>query len=412
MARMLAVIGTLLVCPAMAAAQQLDVLDGPPADPRETARIRWNPVYLTPSVRVEDVAVDSNVFNSATNPRADFTATLAPSLDAWVPIARRFVLSTRAASDLVWFKSFASERSVNPELAARGDLRGTRLDVYAATGWSRSRQRPNFEIDARSRRVESYQQGGVIWRTTARIRTELIVTRRTFDYDQQEGAIAGSNLRTALSRDERSLDLYVHYALTPLTSTYARAEVQDAVFTRAGGRDTDGGRLAVGATFDARALISGSVEVGVRRLRPRADNLQGFTGVVGSMALGHTTGGTRVGVTWQRDVSYSYQPERPYYIDNEIGARVRRQLFGNIDAIVSATRNRYDYRMVTEWLMPTIDGGGDLRRIEYGIDVGYRVRPDLRIGFGISNWRRTSRFIQSSSQAGSRWGLSLTYGVL
>jgi hypothetical protein len=410
MARLVMVIALGLVCPAVLQAQAVDVLEAPSSNPRETARIRWSPVYLTPSFRVEDVAVDSNVFNSATNPRADFTTTLVPALEAWVPVARRFVLSTRAASDLVWFKSFASERSVNPEVDARGDLRGTRIDIFAATGWSRSRQRPSFEIDARSRRVQSYQQGGVVWRATGRVRAEFIATRHVIEYDQQEDLVTGSNLRTALSRHERSADLYVRYALTPLTTTYARVQVQDDLFTRSVDRDTTGGRIALGATFDARALVSGSVEIGVRKLRTKAGDLPDFTGLVGSAVLGHTTGGTRVSVMWHRDVAYSYQRERPYYIDTEVGARVRRQLFGNVDAIVSATRNRYAYRMFSALLMPSEPG--DLRRVEYGVDVGYRIRPDLRIGFGVSNWQRTSRVMQSRSQSGSRWGVSLTYGVL
>lgn len=404
-AALFAVVGMLVVC----ADARAQVPEAPPEDPRQAARIRWSPVYLTPSFRVSELAVDSNVFNSATNPRADLTMTLTPAVDAWVPIQRRVVFSTRAAADLVWFKSFASERSINPELAARVDVRGTRVNVWASSGWQRSRQRPSFEIDARSRRSTTHQHLGVAWRIRPKLEAELIGSIDVIDFDQQEDVITGTNLRTALNRTERAVDARLYYALTPMTTVYVRGQLHDDRFSRAPSRDGQGGRAAIGVRFNRRALVAGSAEIGFRRLFTLRPDLPDFSGLVGSAALSHTTGGTRIGLSWSRDLEYSAQQLRPYYIDTGVGVSVRRQLFGNFDMLVGARRDRYEYRTFDALLTPM---PGRVRRFEYGIDVGYRFRPDLRIGLGMTNWRRTWQFETDRAVRGTQWGVSVSYGVL
>src|SRR5690606_18456878 len=110
-----------------------------------------------------------------------------------------------------------------------------------------------------------------------------------------------------------------------------------------------------------------------------------------------------------RDLEYSAQQLRPYYIDTGVGVSVRRQLFGNFDMLVGARRDRYEYRTFDALLTPM---PGRVRRFEYGIDVGYRLRPDLRIGLGMTNWRRTWQFETDRAVRGTQWGVSVSYGVL
>jgi len=123
-------------------------------DVRSEARGHLGPFYLTPGVRLKELGVDSNVFNSAGEQKSDFTFTVTPIVNVSVPMARRALFTTTLASDLVWYAHYETERSVNPQVTARGEVYLNRITVFGETAQLSTRQRPNYEIDVRSRRAE------------------------------------------------------------------------------------------------------------------------------------------------------------------------------------------------------------------------------------------------------------------
>ncbi len=58
-------------------------------DPRTQARNHLGPLYLTPALQLRNIGVDTNVFNTSVNPKSDFTFTVGPQADVWLPIGRR-----------------------------------------------------------------------------------------------------------------------------------------------------------------------------------------------------------------------------------------------------------------------------------------------------------------------------------
>src|SRR5688572_21677528 len=75
-----------------------------PIDPRSEAQVHVGPLYLTPTLAVEEFGVDTNVFNAA-DEKSDFTFTLAPRVDVWIPFARRALLTTAVATDVVYYQT-------------------------------------------------------------------------------------------------------------------------------------------------------------------------------------------------------------------------------------------------------------------------------------------------------------------
>ena len=78
----------------------------------EVMPIHFGPLGLRPSVSITNIGNDSNVFNDADHPQSDFTATVVPRLVARVH-GGRLLLSYGGATDIVYFKKFTSERSIN-----------------------------------------------------------------------------------------------------------------------------------------------------------------------------------------------------------------------------------------------------------------------------------------------------------
>src|SRR5687767_8316148 len=67
-------------------------------DPRAQARIHVGPLYVTPGLQLREVGVDTNVFNTNADPKSDFTFTVGPNADVWLPFGRRAMLKTSAGA--------------------------------------------------------------------------------------------------------------------------------------------------------------------------------------------------------------------------------------------------------------------------------------------------------------------------
>ena len=79
-----------LATPAAAAAQttwtaRIDAV-------RNDAKLHAGPFYAKPQLLLKEVGTDSNVFNEAGDQKSDFTMTVAPMFEIWVPVARRALL--------------------------------------------------------------------------------------------------------------------------------------------------------------------------------------------------------------------------------------------------------------------------------------------------------------------------------
>ena len=76
------------------------------------ARIRRGILTLAPSLEVDRIGIETNVFNSG-DPQSDFVVALRPRLDASVPVRRRATLSTTFIGGVEHYRTFAGERSLN-----------------------------------------------------------------------------------------------------------------------------------------------------------------------------------------------------------------------------------------------------------------------------------------------------------
>src|SRR5438874_12358229 len=99
----------MVCCPVLPAGAQTTPID----EARQTARLHIGALYLTPTLQLKDVGVDTNVFNSA-EPARDYTLTLSPGVQVAVPVARRALLAGSVAANAVYFQRYATERSVSP----------------------------------------------------------------------------------------------------------------------------------------------------------------------------------------------------------------------------------------------------------------------------------------------------------
>lgn len=393
------VVGVFLALASPAVAQ-------PREDPRETARMRFGALYVTPSIALRDFGIDTNVFNETADPKSDFTFTIAPRADVWLPITRRFLLATSSDLGFVYFKSFASQRAINPKIDARGDLRFNRLSVFGAHRFAWTRERANLELDARVRRRENVSRAGVGMDVTPKLALEVALYHSDFDYETNTD-LGGVDLRNALQRNQRGLQISLTQRLTSRTTLRLAGETQRHRFDFSSDRNADGFSIIPGVRFTPRALISGSADIGYRRFSPLNPLVPSFSGLVAKTTLGYTLfGATRVGVEVDRDLAYSFEPDEPYYIQTGLGGSIRRQIAGDIDAVLNGKRTRLAYRSA---LTPGDQARADVIR-SLGLDVGYRLNRESRLGLAVAWQERVSSVVNSRPYRGFRAGLSVTFG--
>lgn len=394
--------GALPLCSGLAWAQSED-------DPRSTARMHLGPFYVTPVIAVKNVGVDTNVFNTAEDEKSDFTATVGPEINVFIPI-RQAAVTVSSLTDFVYFHTFSSERSINQDLVVRGEVPTRRVTLFAENSYLNTRERPSFEIDVRSRRVENQVQVGASVDLAHKLSVQVSGRQTFIEFDADE-FFQGSSLAEQLNRDERTAAVALIYQLTPITKVLLTGEATTTRFRLSPERDSDSTSFVPGIEFNPLGIISGSAHVGFRNFVGLDAALPNFRGPVAAVDVGYRLlGATVIGVTVDRNISYSFEIDMPYYVAMGYGGSVRRQLGGRFDAIVAAQQYTYRYRDLGA------EAEQDLTRERidttrnYSLSIGYRVNRGARFDVSVSYWERGSNERDVRKYQGFRLGSNVTYG--
>ena len=399
----------LILAPTCALAQTSDNDAGNIDDVRSTYRVHAGPFYVNPALLLKEVGIDTNVFNASVDQKSDFTLTLAPKADVALTFARRGLLRATVGSDVVYYQKYDTERSIDPQVRVRGEAYARRLTLFAEGAYLNTRQRPNYEIDLRSRHVERDAEAGVDLRLTPKFSIELAAHRAEAEYDA-DALFDGTSLQDTLNRRTEGVSGTIRHRLTPLTTITVKVDRMQDTFTYSPERDSRSIRVMPGIEFKPRALVSGAARVGYRRFTPEHGLvLPEFSGLVADLGLSYTLlGSTTFGVSYRRDLTYSYEVANPFFVDNSVGLSIRRALGGRFDTIVSADRHTYEYEQLLTAARPALD------RVDttwvYGANLGYRLRRQARIGFGATYYQRESTTVQFVQYDGLRYGATVNYG--
>ena len=371
----------------------------------EASRLHFGRVRLNPTVALTNAGVDNNVFNASDidEPRSDFTVTLTPKSDIWFPLGRSWVKST-IREDFVYYNEFATERSINSTYRTDVLLPMNRLTFAVGGGYENVRDRPGFEIDARSRHTGSEYHGSVELRAFGKTFIGTEAKRSHIDFES-DAVFLGRSLRTELTRSTTIADVSVRHELTPVTSVVALVAREGDRFEFSPDRDSDSTRAELGVRFNAR--LGGSAAIGFRDFQPLDPRIPAFQGMTmrADMSIA-PFGATRIGVQTGRDIQYSLEKTQPYYVETGAGFSVTQGLSGPFDAVGRIGFQRLSYRGLVG--VPGLSDRTDSVD-SFGGGLGYRVGRDMRIGFNVDKQQRNSDLARHS-YGGVRYGTSVTYG--
>jgi hypothetical protein len=385
---------------------------GGPPDPA-SVRVRIGPLSMNPTISLTNLGVDRNVFNEPEdqNPKKDFTATITPATDLWLHAGRTWITGT-IREDIVWFQKYASERAVNNAYTVGWRVPLNRVNFNVGGSRRTARERPGFEIDARSQHTATGYNGLAEVQALSKTFFGVTASRQKEDY-AQDAVIFGNSLNYSLkyelNRVTTDVGLTIRHKVTPLTTiTLAGTRSQDR-FDFSSLRDSNSTAVTASVSFDPLALIKGSATVGYRNFHPLEPGLEDFKGTTAAVNLSYVAlGTTRFSASITRDVQYSYDINQPYYVQTGVSGSIAQQLFGPFDVIGRAGAAVLAYRDRAGALVE-ISNRVDRNRT-YGVGIGYHMGRDLRLGFNVDEDRRISDVSQRQYR-NLRIGTSITYGT-
>src|SRR5439155_17781756 len=193
-------------------------------------------------------------------PKRDFTITFQPKTDWWLRIGRTWLVGT-VTEALVYYNTYASERSVNGFYKLGWLVPKTRFTFRADGSYLTTRERPGFEIDARSQRYEMGVDGNLEIRVLSKTFIGIRGLRQRIDYDKA-AVFLNQNLQFELNRTVTTGALTLRHELTPLTSLILDVGKEEDRFEFSPLRDSDSTQIVAGVKFDPYALLKGSATFG------------------------------------------------------------------------------------------------------------------------------------------------------
>jgi hypothetical protein len=379
--RILLALGPALFVSVPAAAQTQVLMDPEllmdPKDGGELRRFVWRP-----SFELINLGWDSNVFNLPDEPdrlpqdqlpHGDFVTSLAAGLaPIWSPGGVR--IAAAGGLGYNYFHRFERERGWDFGVRGRLEVPVSRAQLYAGGSHFDLRQRLNYEVDARARRVERDVVGGIDLALGARTRLDVRARRGEYIFDDEDPAV--QYVRDALNRTERTVAASLEYELTPFTNLVVTGERGEHTFPLSPLRNGDSDAVLGGLSLASDAVISGRGLIGWRRLTVINPLIPSYRGLIGNFDASTTLGvSTRLSVRGKRDVTFSVGEVSPYYVQTMGGASLTQALGESWEAGI-----RFE-RVLLDYVQPLVVSGPEYHEYidVFGGSVGYRLPNGFRI---------------------------------
>jgi hypothetical protein len=365
----------------------------------QTGNLSW-----TPTITLRDAGLDTNVYDEPTDAKRDHLAVISPQVDGALELGAGS-LSLAGSADFVYFRRYTEERSVNRRVSARVEVPLSRIRPFGGVAYNDTRQRQNSEIDLRARRRDREVTAGLGLSLTSRATFE--VAARRFDSRFRQGEIfRGVELATRFNRDTNGASARIRYHVSPLTTFTLEADASRDHFVLSPEFDADNLRATAGFLFSPDAIIKGRALVGYHKLNPRGPRTFGYDGLTASVDIGYVLmGRTRFDARILRDTVDSLEAQ-PFYVQTTYGGEILHNVFGPVDVIGRASREKLDYESLPDRLIPahTLDVN------RYGGALAIRAAERVRLTLNYEFSERQGGVLPDRHYERERFYTTISYG--
>jgi hypothetical protein len=303
--------------------------------------IAWGRIKFAPGLTIDELGFDSNVFDQHDEPSEDYVIRGRPDVSMF-SLLRFAKISAYAGSDMQYYRTYDSERSIGHQYRARVDFLLSRVQPYIGGGQTRNRTRPNGEIDVRADQQKTELGAGIAFSLGPNQAVFAGVTR--FQDEFKDGVEEGVDLSTTLNHYSDTYKGGLRTDLTPITTLTLEAEFTKDIFELAPLRDMDNKIVTASLRIGAAAMVTGAVSVSYHDTSPTDPLVEQFRGITGEAALGYAIMEFgRINLTFNRSLEYSFDEAEALYLENSLSLSYTHRLFGQVDVQARAARSLFDY---------------------------------------------------------------------
>ena len=345
----------------------------PPPGGDERPTLLVGPLEIRPRLVIHSIGFDNNVFNETENPKRDFTIGAQPDVEFTVkpgPLKVVWLVGT----DFVWYKDYASERTVNRSSNLNVDLKLSVLRPFFTYTVADTSGRPSAEIDARARRHPRTFAAGVTAKVASRTNLGFKWSDGRERYEEEE-SFRGQPLFETLNSDSRTFEGSFGIDLSPLTAFSIVVGHDDLTFVHEPLRNSTSLRIYPTLTFNPAGVINGQASIGYKTFKGDDPSLPDYEGLGMNGSVSVLIGDRyRVESRFSRDVQYSYEDALPYYIQTGVRATLATQMTSLLDVRVTGGYEHMNYKAYDDGQSPGTD-----RQHVLGGGVGFRIGDRKRV---------------------------------
>ena len=367
-----------LLCAREATAQENFILPS-------TRVVMAGPVSFYPQIALRDTGTDSNVYLESTNPRSDLTYAVTPRVFAVVPLGTTRFIGT-GTGDLVYYRTYEDQRSLTAVLEGRYELTSPGFRPFVEMGFASRGDRMGFEIDTRARHTQKTVMAGADVDVTAKTSLTAWVGRSTTAYDEDQQYLSYM-LADQLNHSRDTAAAGARFRVTPLTTVLMAAEFERDRFALAPLRDATSIRIGPAIALDSGGALTGNVKGGFHAFTPSHPDVPSFRGLVGTARLHYALPDVlKLDLEAKRDISYSYDPIQPYYMESGARLTAEQRIFGPLELIGIAERREIRNQRIGG---TAFDGRREVTT-SIGGGFGIKAQNHTRFTFTIERTERTS----------------------
>jgi hypothetical protein len=306
-----------------------------PAEPWTNAKMKMGPIFVAPSFDLRNVGIDNNVFRDETNPKQDLTATISVNTKFGAHF-KALSLIFNQDNRYLWFRRYTSERSIDGGLGGILELRTRPFRPWLSWSKAKTHERQGYEIDARAGRETPSLETGADVRFGPRTGMTMSIRQQETRYDEGE-FFDEVDLKEALDNRVTFGHINGSWAYTQFTNVVGGFEWTRQKFLLNPLRSND--QLSYFAGFEARGdtPVVGKLQIGFKEQRLDDPQLKDLKEVIvhGNLT---TIAADRfqLVVTGDRDISFSYDDDFPFYIENGASLTVTTRVSTRLDLITGA----------------------------------------------------------------------------
>ena len=335
LARLLVACGVLCTVLAGRAAAQGWKPPDPSQDPWNRAKLKIGPFYMAPSFDLRNVGIDNNVFRDQGNPRQDLTATIAVSTIFGVHF-KAFSLMITQDNRYLWFRRYASERSIDGGLTGLVELRLQNLRPWLLLANLKSTDRSGFEVDTRAARRTPTYEAGVDLSLGHRTGVTAGFSNKRTEYSEAQ-FFDGVDLKKELDNKQAFAHVKGRWQYSEFTDIVGTVEYARNEFTFDPLRSGSTFSYMVGFQGRGGAPVTGSLNAGYKTQRHDAAGVPDFKGFVLSGSVSTVAfDRLKLDLLGDRDLFFSYDPNYPFYVQQGGGLTVTARVSTRLDLIGSA----------------------------------------------------------------------------